>query len=546
MKTLGNPTKENISSSCEWLVPIISSRPSTISRLSSSAALYLLLATMDDEKLVELAAPLISHTGKCLRGDFGAEDSFNAAKILFDDLMSEESKARDSSRRVLQEALGGHEHVAAEVNAGWLMNVRSLWGGEEKFLNLTKRAIEVGMKKEEGLLLRHYTCSISSIFTGKDLEAAEKSICQMLRERVRESSKLLRAFPDFQLACCNALLATEELGGKKKILGEDEEQRKTLIAAIVVASKSRKGGSGGDLENNSRDQYLLLVERLFESLASVGDDFLGLEHWLMMATSDNILVSAMACQKCTLKYVPLFLIASGLSKKNFLILLDRVKKGDTFKGVDYKSYWGFGVQEGKSVIRGSVEAYSNMYGINLGTYKWIKGLGEAKGVGWDTADDGEGEEGEKGDEETVLLEVLAKIDKEAVAGGGREGLIKFEQAIAMEEKVEKEEKVWKLADLSDNFVEGCAKGSKWPLLVKAAGDVYREVIRMRLGRIVGVTCEEDRANAAACANIALMVLRRATGDEDGLSRVIFSLLSLVEEGSEKKGECLKLIFGTDR
>jgi hypothetical protein len=43
-----------------------------------------------------------------------------------------------------------------------------------------------------------------------------------------------------------------------------------------------------------------------------------------------------------------------------------------------------------------------------------------------------------------------------------------------------------------------------------------------------------------------MVLRRATGDEDGLSRVIFSLLSLVEEGSEKKGECLKLIFGTDR
>jgi hypothetical protein len=546
MKTLGNPTKENISSSCEWLVPIISSRPSTISRLSSSAALYLLLATMDDEKLVELAAPLISHTGKCLRGDFGAEDSFNAAKILFDDLMSEESKARDSARRVLQEALGGHEHVAAEVNAGWLMNVRSLWGGEEKFLNLTKRAIEVGLKKEEGLLLRHYACSISSIFIGKDLEAAEKSVCQMLRERVRESSKLLRAFPDFQLACCNALLATEELGGEKNKLQENEEEHKTLVAAVVVASKSRKGGSGGDLENNSRDQYLLLVERLFERLTSVGEGFLGLQHWLMMATSDNILVSGKACKECKLKDVPLFLIASGLSKDNILILLDRVKKGDTFKGVDYKSYWGFGVQEGKSVIRGSVEAYSNMYGINLGSYKWINGLGEARRVGWKADDGMEGKGGEVGEEEMALLEVLAKIDNEAEEEGSGEGRVKVDQAVAIEEEGEMEQKVWRLADLSESFVEGCAKGGKWPLLVKAAGDVYREVIHLRLGRIVGTTCEEDRANNSACANLALTMLRRAKGDEGGLSRAVFSLLSLVEEGSEKKGECLRLIFGSER
>ena len=35
-------------------------------------------------------------------------------------------KARDSARRVLQESLGGHEHVAAEVNVGYVVGQDSL------------------------------------------------------------------------------------------------------------------------------------------------------------------------------------------------------------------------------------------------------------------------------------------------------------------------------------------------------------------------------------------------------------------------------------
>ena len=589
MLILGHPTKENVSKSCEWLVPIISSKPSIISRLPPSASVYLLLTAVDDDNLVELAAPLILHTGKCLRGELGSEDSFNAAKILFDDLSSDNVKARISARKVLQESLGGHEFVAAEVNAGWLMVVGEMWRHEEKFLNLVKGFLKVGLAHEEGLLLRHYTCAIHVALTGKNLAEAQVLVRNMLSERVQASSRLLNKYPDFQVACCKALLATptfcEDSSGKinagkrpkkaKKIKksGSDAEgaAAQSIKAAAVVISNSgtvADAGVSDDVEmEESRQQKTLLREGLFRCLR-LGVSTLPLSYWLMMATSSDAQVSQKACQACDIEVVPLVLVSSGISKDNVVTLLDRLqescKGAEVVKAAQYGDYWGFNEEEGPAILKGSINAYSDAYNISLDKYRFTSdgGLPEARDViAVEQKFDGETTIGSDGDQNGEdVLELIRRLDKEAeeehermmmMQGGQVEACLEekrtedqTKQRMENTEEV-KEETDDAFADMNENFITECLESKDTVKLIRRIKTIYRKVAVGRLNRVLGEpACEDDDKDANSCAKIAEALLSHVESDSEGsLFRPIFSLLSVAKAGDMKK-RCLKKIFSS--
>ena len=109
--TIGSTNRDSIERAYDWLIPVISSFPSVITRLPSSASCFLLLRAYGKEgdgtsELLKLSSPLLTHVQKSLLGDHGAEGAKRAADLLFFDIADKDSDRRHCARRVLLEALG--------------------------------------------------------------------------------------------------------------------------------------------------------------------------------------------------------------------------------------------------------------------------------------------------------------------------------------------------------------------------------------------------------------------------------------------------------
>ncbi len=110
--TIGSTNRESIERAYDWLIPIISTFPSVISRLPASASCFLLLraygegAGASTNELLKLASPLLTHVQKSLCGEHGAIGTKRASDLLFFDIADVDASRRHCSRRVLSEALG--------------------------------------------------------------------------------------------------------------------------------------------------------------------------------------------------------------------------------------------------------------------------------------------------------------------------------------------------------------------------------------------------------------------------------------------------------
>lgn len=110
LMSIGHTTRSAIERAYHWLIPIVSSLPSGISRLPSSASCLLLLraySTAGDEKkqLKELLAPLLRHVTDSLGGLYGELDAVKAFDLLMTDLASNKADKRRCARKVLQDSL---------------------------------------------------------------------------------------------------------------------------------------------------------------------------------------------------------------------------------------------------------------------------------------------------------------------------------------------------------------------------------------------------------------------------------------------------------
>lgn len=127
--TIGNTTREAVERAYDWLIPIVSMLPETITRLHSSTSCFLLLrayGTDGDEKkqLWELAAPLLRHVQESVEGKFGPGESVKAFELLMADVACQNPDRRRCARRVLQESL-----PAANENSNpgtWMVNILQL------------------------------------------------------------------------------------------------------------------------------------------------------------------------------------------------------------------------------------------------------------------------------------------------------------------------------------------------------------------------------------------------------------------------------------
>lgn len=132
MKTIGGTSRDYIERAYDWLIPIISSSQHIIERLPPSASCFLLLRAYGTDgyqkntQLLELAAPLLDHIRKCLKGTLGEIDSSRAANLLLTDVSDASPDRRRCARKVLQEAIGSidskdHlELISLSIPESWL------------------------------------------------------------------------------------------------------------------------------------------------------------------------------------------------------------------------------------------------------------------------------------------------------------------------------------------------------------------------------------------------------------------------------------------
>ena len=133
LKTIGNTTRGAIERAYDWLIPIISFLPDTISRLPASASCFLLLrayGTDGDERtqLQELSAPLLVHVRNSLMGKFGEADAIRAFDLLLTDVASPNQDRRRCARRVLNDAigkedLGDTDSAFNDTNCSWMIKM---------------------------------------------------------------------------------------------------------------------------------------------------------------------------------------------------------------------------------------------------------------------------------------------------------------------------------------------------------------------------------------------------------------------------------------
>lgn len=130
LMTIGQTTRGAIERAYDWLIPIISAIPDTITRLPSSASCFLLLrayGTEGDERkqLKELSAPLLQHVKDSLKGINGEADAVRAFDLLMTDVASRKPDRRRCARRVFHDSLLDFQSNSA-LRSSWMMSILQL------------------------------------------------------------------------------------------------------------------------------------------------------------------------------------------------------------------------------------------------------------------------------------------------------------------------------------------------------------------------------------------------------------------------------------
>lgn len=149
--TIGETSRGAIERAYDWLIPIISRLPTTISRLPSSASCFLLLrayGTDGEERaqLKELSAPLLRHVKDSVRGTFGEAECVKAFDLLMSDVASPKADRRRYARRVLKDALEG---VGSEESypGSWMLDILSLEHASLVVSDAVKHMVRLRVRK---------------------------------------------------------------------------------------------------------------------------------------------------------------------------------------------------------------------------------------------------------------------------------------------------------------------------------------------------------------------------------------------------------------
>eukprot|EP00980_Cylindrotheca_fusiformis_P019890 scaffold7000_cov132-Cylindrotheca_fusiformis.AAC.3 len=394
LMTIGNTTRGAIERAYDWLIPIISFLPSTISRLPASASCFLLLRAYGTEgeeraQLQELSTPLLLHVRDSLTGKFGEVDAVRAFDLLLTDASSQNADRRRCARRVLHDALGKEESISIDnntsfrnTNFGWMIKMlyvrhaRSIMSDAIKYIH---RAASF----ERGKTLRFHVLALEQLTTF----AKENSVggnwdfplmlIDLISKRPTVLAATMSSFPDLRSMAIrivheefNSYVALSPKNGKLK--EETTVQIKLLCgisipddsncqavhvslpwslleSACVLLSIWLDDDEKGSENKKARDLVRMLMRQQDNggSESSDSDDVDGLasarlagsensvvpvESWVMLARSRSDFVAKRAALTAPTGFLTRLLLCSGLPRASLLTMIDRLGRvGDNAK-----------------------------------------------------------------------------------------------------------------------------------------------------------------------------------------------------------------------
>jgi integrator complex subunit 1 len=308
LNTIGGTSRSAIERAYDWLIPVISRLPATISRLPSSTSCFLLLRAYgtDGERraqLKELSAPLLDHVKASLGGTFGEGESTEAFDILLSDVASHNSERRKSSRRVLSDALRAMNDTSESTQANWsawMVNILQVKHARA-VVPIAMSRMSTAAKYERGRVLKSIVMALQAHTTfaeAHDIAVGHHFpvlLSLLVSQRPNVYAEAIDSFPDFRSLVIRVISDELGVGRDQSNVGEvgtsyvqiklkredDRVEEKTVPAALLQTTCILLSVWSGSGQGDGKDGKL--IEELVDML--------------MLKTDDNISSSSSA--KCS-------------------------------------------------------------------------------------------------------------------------------------------------------------------------------------------------------------------------------------------------------
>lgn len=383
LTTIGSTTRGAIERAHDWLIPIISYLPETISRLPASASCFLLLRAYgthvhgdDQSQLQELSAPLLQHVRDSLVGKFGEADAVRAFDLLLTDIASHNPDRRRCARRVLTNAIGKEDlkdmdQTFAGSNHAWAINMMHVEHAKSILGDAVKR-LAVAASFERGGNLRYLVLAlhkIESFSMANNLLGDWKFtslLIELLSRRPTVFAGALSSYVDLRSLAIQVVSEEFQLYVEKKDVSDTSEDTVVDISlhakdgvltqvqmplALLQSSCVLLSIWSEDKKNDRDSVYIEdLVTILMKSRESEEnsitqtdevEDIGGLasakcvktkrsavpvESWVMLAKSRSDFIAKRAALAAPTTFLPRLLLCSGLPRASLLTMIDRLGK----------------------------------------------------------------------------------------------------------------------------------------------------------------------------------------------------------------------------
>lgn len=384
LATIGSTTRGAIERAYDWLIPIISFLPETISRLPASASCFLLLRAYGTEgeersQLQKLSAPLLEHVRHSLMGKFGEADAVRAFDLLLTDVASHNPDRRRCGRRVLQNAIGNEngkdmDKTFAGSNHAWAINLMHV-EHTNSILGDAVKKLALAASFERGSNLRYLVLALNKLTKlakGNNVPGDwdfTSLLIELVSRRPTVFAAALSSFPDLFSLAIHVVI--EEFivyfeGESEKIKSENimvdislcssplenggrvpakvempltllqsscvllsiwfEEDKNEMDSAAIdglvkMLMKSRESEQGDNSESKGIDDVDGLAGA---KLVNTQKSAIPVESWVMLAKSRSDFIAKRAALTAPTSFLPRLLLCSGLPRASLLTMVDRL------------------------------------------------------------------------------------------------------------------------------------------------------------------------------------------------------------------------------
>jgi integrator complex subunit 1 len=386
LATIGSTTRGAIERAYDWLIPIISFLPETISRLPASASCFLLLRAYGTEgeeqsQLQQLSAPLLEHVHDSLLGEFGEANAIRAFDLLLTDLASHHPDRRSCARKVLQNAIGKEElqdfdPTFAGSNHTWIMNMIHVPHAISILADAVQH-LETAASFERGSNLRFLVLALHKIntFALDNALAGDWNFASMVVALIsRRPTVFAAALSSFSDLCSLAIHAVldefkfyieksrdDEISQTRfmvqislfripfEVKGVEGRHTKTVLPLALLQSSCVLLSIWSGDSQNATDITLIegLLKMLMEARgsSSIDDDeevvdeigglasaifvdsqksAISVESWVMLAKSRSDFIAQRAALTAPSGFLPRLLLCSGLPRASLFSMVDRL------------------------------------------------------------------------------------------------------------------------------------------------------------------------------------------------------------------------------